>query len=99
MRHNGIVMGYSAGVLIQLSEYHLSPDEDYPEFQYHKELPYLDDFYVEAHYEGADSQNDAIRRVLQERGKTVYATERGSGAILVDHGNVKLLGNVRIFRK
>ena len=36
MRHDGIVMGYSAGAVIQLSEYHLSPDGDYPEFRYYK---------------------------------------------------------------
>ena len=31
-KHKGIVMGYSAGAVIQLSEYHLSPDKDYKEF-------------------------------------------------------------------
>ena len=34
MNHDGIAMGYSAGAVIQLAEYHLSPDEDYSEFQY-----------------------------------------------------------------
>lgn len=99
MKHNGIVMGYSAGAVIQLAEYHLSPDEDYSEFQYCKGLPYLNDFYLEVHYEATKIQNEAIERVLTERGKTVYATVSGSGAILVDNGNVKLLGNVKIFDK
>lgn len=97
MKHNGIVMGYSAGAVIQLSEYHLSPDEDYSEFQYYNGLPYLNDFYVEVHYEGADIQNNAIERVIAERGKTVYATALDSGAILVDNGNIKLIGNVKTF--
>ena len=99
MKHNGIVMGYSAGAVIQLSEYHLSPDEDYPEFQYYNGLPYLNDFYIEVHYEGTDIQNDAIRRVLAERRKTVYATALGSGAILIDNGNIKLIGNVKTYNK
>jgi uncharacterized membrane protein YkvA (DUF1232 family) len=97
MRHEGISMGYSAGAVIQLAEYHLSPDDDYPEFGYYEGLPYLDDFYLEVHYEGTAVQDEAIRRVLAERGKTVYATALGAGAILADNGNIKLLGDVKVF--
>lgn len=49
MQHDGILMGYSAGAVIQLAEYHLSPDDDYPEFKYYEGLPYLNDFYMEVH--------------------------------------------------
>ena len=98
MKHDGIVMGFSAGALIQLSEYHLSPDEDYPAFGYYNGIPYLNDFYLEVHYAGTDIQNDAIRRVLTERKKTVYATVLSSGAILVDNGNIKLIGNVKMYK-
>ncbi len=97
MKHTGIVMGYSAGAVLQLAEYHLSPDEDYPTFGYYKGLPYLRDFYLEVHYTGTDEQKESIRRVLTERGKTVYATQLGTGAILVDNGTVKLLGDVHVF--
>lgn len=97
--HNGIVMGYSAGAVIQLSEYHLSPDKDYKEFQYYDGLGYLDDFYLEVHYENTKVQNKAIYRVLSERGKTVYATAFMSGALIVDNGDIKLLGDVKTFKK
>lgn len=97
-QHNGIVMGYSAGAVIQLSEYHLSPDKDYPEFKYYEGLSYLDDFYLEVHYEGTEVQNNAIQRVLKERGKTVYATALRAGAILVDNGKIKLLGDIKTFK-
>lgn len=96
-KHNGIVMGYSAGAVIQLSEYHLSPDKDYPEFQYYDGLGYLDDFYLEVHYENTKVQNEAIQRVLAERGKTVYATAFMLGGIIVNNGNIKLLGDVKTF--
>lgn len=96
-KHKGIVMGYSAGAVIQLSEYHLSPDKDYKEFQYYDGLGYLDDFYLEVHYEETAVQNEAIQRVIAERGKTVYATVLQSGAILVDNGNLKQLGDVKVF--
>ena len=97
LRHDGIVMGYSAGAVIQLAEYHLSPDEDYPELRYYEGLPYLRDFYLEVHYEGTAVQEEAIRRVLAERGKPVYATAARAGAIIVDNGKRKLLGDVRIY--
>ena len=97
MQHKGIVMGYSAGAVIQLAEYHLSPDDDYPEFNYYKGIPYLKDFYMEVHYEGTAVQNESIQRVLAERSKTVYATSAQTGAILVDNGNIKLIGDVKMF--
>ena len=97
MQHNKIIMGYSAGAVIQLAEYHLSPDDDYSEFGYYEGLPYLDDFYLEVHYEGTAVQDESIKRVLFERLKTVYATALGSGAILIHNGNIKLLGDVKEF--
>lgn len=99
MNHKGILMGYSAGAVIQLEEYHLSPDDKYPEFKYCEGLPFLNDFYLEVHYDGSNVQNEAIGRVLTERGKTVYATALNSGAIIVDNGNIKLLGDVKVFEK
>lgn len=98
-RHKGIVMGYSAGAMIQLSEYHIAPDKDYPEFGYYEGLPFLEDFYLEVHYEGTEVQDNAIRRVLAERGKPVYVTAFNAGAILVDQGELRLLGDVRVFEK
>lgn len=95
--HGGVIMGYSAGALIQLTEYHVSPDDDYPEFAYYSGLPLLKDFYLEVHYEGNSVQEASIARVLAERGKPVYATAEGSGAIIIDNGEMTLLGDVRIF--
>ena len=68
-----------------------------PEFKYYEGLPYLNDFYMEVHYKGTAVQDESIQRVLAERGKTVYATAVRSGAILVDTGNLKLLGDVKVF--
>lgn len=99
MKHQGIVMGYSAGAVIQLAEYHLSPDEDYPEFGYYEGLPYLKNFYLEVHYEETASQKAAIEKVIAERKKTVYATSLLKGAILVDNGNIRLLGDVKEYKQ
>ena len=97
LRHDGVVMGYSAGALIQLSEYHLSPDDDYPQFGYHQGFPYLDRLYLEVHYAETEIQNKSIQKVLVERNKTIYALSLGSGAILVDNGRLKALGDVKVF--
>ena len=99
MKHNGIVMGYSAGAVIQLAEYHISPSDDYPEFGYYEGLPYLKDFYLEVHYEETASQKAAIEKVMAERKKTVYATSLMKGAILVDNGNIRLIGNVKEYKQ
>ena len=99
MKHQGIVMGYSAGAVIQLAEYHLSPDDDYPEFGYYEGLPYLKDFYLEVHYEKTASQKAAIEKVIAERQKPVYATSLLKGAILVDNGSIRLLGDVKEYKQ
>lgn len=96
-QHDGIIMGFSAGALIQLEEYHLSPDHDYPEFCYHNGLPWVRDFYLEVHYDGSEVQNQAIRQALRERKKPVYATAFNSGAIIVDGEKIKPLGDVKRF--
>ena len=41
--------------------------------------------------------NTTVREISAERGKTVYATAVRAGAILVDNGNLKLLGDVKVF--
>lgn len=93
----GIVMGASAGAMIQLDEYHITPDQDYPEFSYEKGLGLVHDFYIEVHYENTMAQNASISRVLAERGKPLYAVENHGGLIVGDNGQVTLLGGVRRF--
>lgn len=96
---NGIAMGFSAGALIQLSEYHLYPDQDYNDFGYYKGLGYIDDFYHEVHYTGTPVQDESIRRVIAQRNKTVYVTTLSKGAIVCDGGSVKLVGEVKTYNK
>ena len=99
LRHRGVIMGVSAGALIQLAEYHLSPDDDYPEFGYYRGIPYLDGFYVEVHYEGGCVQDEAIRRVLRERSRPVYATHDGQGALICENGNIYTVGTVDVIER
>lgn len=97
LRHRGIVLGYSAGAVIQLREYHLTADRDYPSFAYYSGFPFIDDFYLEVHYTGSPEQNASIQRVLREKRKPVYAAYFMEGGILVDRGSIELIGRVLRF--
>lgn len=93
----GVVMGASAGAMMQLAEYHISPDEDYPEFSYEKGLDMIHDFYIEVHYENTMIQNTSIARVLQEKKKPVYAIGNHGGLLVNHDGTVTPLGAVKRF--
>jgi hypothetical protein len=94
---DGLVLGCSAGAMIQLQEYHITPDWDYPEFGYYNGLPWLNDFYIEVHYEETQLQKDCIQRVLRERGKPVYAIHHDKGALIVEKGIITRLGETELF--
>lgn len=49
---------------------------------------------IEIHFNEMEA---AIRRVLTERGKTVYATAYQKGALLTDGQTIQLLGDVEGF--
>lgn len=93
----GIVMGASAGAMMQLAEYHITPDEDYLEFSYEKGLNFIHDFYIEVHYENTGVQNASINKVLAQRKKPVYAMENHGGLIVGKDNQVTMLGGVRRF--
>jgi len=97
MAHDGVVLGFSAGAVIQMAEYHLSPDDDYPEFAYYKGFPWLKGFFLEVHYEANDVQEACIARVLREKKCPVYATEFMKGAMIFDDGKLTLVGDVKKF--
>ena len=96
--HRGLVMGYSAGAVIQLDSYHLSPDADYPAFGYYRGLGYLSGFALEVHYEGRATQDASIARVQRERGLPVYVSHTGKGGIVVKDGKIRTVGQVDIYQ-
>ncbi|MBQ1230480.1 MAG: Type 1 glutamine amidotransferase-like domain-containing protein [Clostridia bacterium] len=94
LSHRGTVIGYSAGAVIQLAEYHLSPDADYPAFGYYRGLPYLEGFALEVHYEGKACQKDSIRRVLAEKHLPVYVLHTACGGLIAKDGQIRRVGHV-----
>ncbi|OOM78840.1 Type 1 glutamine amidotransferase-like domain-containing protein [Clostridium sp. BL-8] len=94
----GVIIGSSAGAMIQISEYHITPDEDYNIFTYNTGLNFIKDFDIEVHYEEAEIQNKYINKVLREKREKVYAITN-TGGIIVDNEKIVLLGKVKTFSK
>ena len=94
--YKGVVMGASAGAMIQFREYHLTPDDDYYEYDYYNGLGYIDDFEIEVHYRNILEQRNSMRRYFSERKKKIYAVGN-EGAIVLNNGKIKTFGDVTLY--
>ncbi|WP_238859523.1 MULTISPECIES: Type 1 glutamine amidotransferase-like domain-containing protein [unclassified Clostridium] len=94
----GVIIGSSAGAMIQISEYHITPDEDYKIFTYNTGLNLIKEFDIEVHYGETEIQNKYINKVLGEKREKVYAITN-TGGIIIDNKKITLLGNIQTFSK
>jgi peptidase E len=93
-----IIIGSSAGAMIQLKEYFGSPDDEYPEFKYFEGLGLINDnFSIEVHYCSTKSQDESIEKVLKKGAKTVYGISN-NGALVYKDNQVMVFGDVTIFK-
>lgn len=95
--YTGHVIGASAGALIQLPTYYVSPDDDYVAFAYHDglglvQLPY----YIEVHYNHSEVQQDCIEKALSEKTEELYALG-DEGAIILHKRHQLIIGDVSYF--
>ncbi|MDO4520540.1 MAG: Type 1 glutamine amidotransferase-like domain-containing protein [Erysipelotrichaceae bacterium] len=81
---DGVMMGTSAGAMIQLDTFHLTPEEDY-EYQYYEGLALLGGFDIEVHYEEDLRHIEAIIRTLEDTGNPVIVLPNEGGAIIGDN--------------
>jgi len=92
--YRNMVIGVSAGALIQLTDYFLSPDNGSEEFGYHKGLGLIEpECFIEVHYAESKVQMECINAALRDHGKTVYAI-KDTGGIIIDNHSIELLGDV-----
>lgn len=92
-----MVIGVSAGALVQLPFYSVSPDRKFKHFEALKGLAITDlPFFIEVHYSATDRQQEFIRCALDEATHLVYALSNNGGLLVVD-GVVKELGKVTRF--
>ena len=87
----GVVIGTSAGALIQLAHYHLTPEEDY-EYQYQEGLGMLSGFDADVHFVEDLKHVEAVIRSLEDLGEPVIAMP-DRGGVLIDGDSFELLGD------
>lgn len=90
----GVVAGASAGAMLQLDRYHVTPDDDYDHYQLWRGLGLVDGFDVEVHYLSTPLQNQCTRRAAADLQRPVYQMWH-EGGLLVEDGVVTPLGNVQ----
>ena len=94
---DGIVMGASAGAMVQLPRYHITPDADYPSFGWYEGMNLVQGFGIEVHYRETDLQHRSIDRVRQEQGQSVFALYDDGGLVIQDDC-IATMGRTRLFR-
>lgn len=94
----GVVIAYSAGALLLLKRFFLSPNYYYSSFITQSGLGILcDDFALEVHHDGSEKMRQYIRQGAEMLQRPVYAIGN-DGAIRVDEkSNVTIVGNVEYF--
>lgn len=94
--YKGLMLGYSAGAMIQLDQYHITPDQDYLTFGYYSGLATLSGFSIEPHYQNSSNQKASIEQVLADKKHPVYAIGE-LGGLIVQDGNITCFGDVELF--
>ena len=91
----GVVMGASAGAMLQLDKYHITPDDDYSEYGIWHGLGLVKGIDLEVHYLATPIQQQCSARATKELALPVYQMWH-EGGLLVEDGKITLLGNVNL---
>ena len=89
----GVVMGASAGAMLQLKDYHVTPDDDYPNYGLWQGLGLVQGIDLEVHFLNTDLQNQCTKRAIADLGLPVYQMYHEGGLLVVDDV-VQVMGNV-----
>ena len=92
----GIIIGSSAGTMIQLENFHISPDNEYNKFSMNQGLGYLNDFFIEVHFRRRKKQKSSMRKLNRKYNKPIYVIP-DDGIMIVKDNNVKTLGSAKLY--
>lgn len=92
------IVGVSAGAMILLEDYHISPDEDYSEFGWYKGLGMVPGIDIEPHFKGTKAQTVWMERAMEEKHIPTFAIWEQGGLLIVD-GEVRPFGKVDEYRR
>lgn len=88
----GIVMGTSAGAMIQFDRYHVTPEEEGMDYEYHEGLGLLSGFDIEVHYEDTFAHLSSLITDLKLHQIPIFALPN-RGGMIVDGDEMVLLGD------
>lgn len=91
---NKTVIGSSAGAMIQLKQFHISPDNEYNKFSLHEGLSYIDNFFIEVHYRRRVKQKSSMRKMRRTYKLPIY-TIPDDGMVIVSDNKILTLGNAK----
>lgn len=94
----GVVMGASAGAMLQLERYHITPDEDYASYGLWQGLGLVKGLDLEVHFLDTELQNNCTQRAVVELDVPVYQMWH-EGGLLVENNTVTVMGQVRQISK
>ena len=90
---DGVVMGASAGAMFQLDCYHVTPDDDYPNFFIDYGIGLIEGIDLEVHFENTAIQRQCMQKAKQLLNKPVYAMWH-QGGLIINGTQVTMLGAV-----
>lgn len=95
LKRKPIVIGASAGAMIQLDHFHVTPDDDYPFYHYQNGMGLISGIEVECHYYNSEIQNQGIKRVINEKNLPTYAMAN-DGGLLIRNDSIIVMGNCKL---
>ena len=93
----GTVMGASAGAMLQLEKYHITPDEDYDQYGVWRGLGLVRGIDLEVHYLATDIQKECTARAVKELKLPVYQMWH-EGGLLIENGKITVMGSVEVVK-
>jgi peptidase E len=88
--HQGLLIGSSAGAMIQFKNFHISPDHDYSRFSIQEGLNLIDDFIIEVHFRRRKKQKQAMRKMHQKTKKEIYILP-DDGMLIYDNNKIECI--------
>ena len=86
-------MGASAGAMLQLEKYHITPDDDYDTYGLWQGLGLVKGLDLEVHYLATDLQKECTKRAVADLQLPIYQMWH-EGGLIVDGNKVQILGSV-----
>jgi len=91
---NKIVIGSSAGAMIQNDFFHITPDKDYQKYAIYQGLVYIKDLGIEVHFQRRIKSKKALRKTAHILGRPVYVIPDDS-AIIINNGEIICIGQAK----